>query len=276
MAGSWLALSGAMDAAVLELTQAGPGMAVVATGGYGRKQLCAFSDIDLMLVVAKPVDAAPPVFRALWDAGLAVGHAIRTPGEAAAAALERTDTLCSLLDMRLIGGDVAVFEQLQEAVARCTRLARLRQALASEEAERRRREPYHLQAVNVKSGRGGLRALQSLRWLALAEGRTDLPDLSAPEAGLLVARQAIHVAAGRRHDTLDYSLRRPAASAAGLSPDGFLRQTYQAVRAVDDAIDRAMEVSVAGPADGCSGRLAPGWDREDRPPIIPGRPRRLR
>ena len=128
--GSWVQLTAAMDRGVQALSQkvedfGPPRMAAVALGSYGRRQLCIHSDIDLMILVEEPVDTAPAVFRALWDAGLTVGHAVRTPAEAGTAAGERTDTLCSLLDARLVCGDAALFQNLQTAVDRTVRRSSL-------------------------------------------------------------------------------------------------------------------------------------------------------
>ncbi len=247
-----------MDAAVIEFTMAVDGMAAVAVGGYGREQLCLYSDIDLMLVVARRVNDAPPVFRALWDAGLAVGHAVRTPSEAMQAAAERTDTLCSLRDARLIGGDEEVFEALRAGIDRVTRPARLREALVAEELERRTREPYHAQALNLKSGRGGLRSIHMLRWLGTfdEELASAADGLQEVESRLLAARQALHGAAGRRQDVLDFSLRTPAASAAGMDTKAFLGEIYGAARIVDNSVTASLNVPAqAAEARSVGGRL---------------------
>ena len=236
-----------MDTAVLELSGAHPRMAVVALGGYGRSQLCVFSDIDLMLVVDRKPESAPPVFRALWDAGLSVGHAVRTPAEAMQGAIERVDTLCSLLDARYVGGSSDLFEQLVASVRKATRPGRLRHDLTDEERNRRIKEPHHLQAVNVKTGRGGLRTIQTLRWLA-GIGEIDDVDavwLDAVEERLLIARQALHVATGRSHDVLDFSLRQAAAEVAKVEVQSFLERVYATVREVDAYTTTALGAGTA-------------------------------
>jgi len=235
--GSWRDLSAAMDDAVLELTQPGHGLAAVALGGYGREQLCVHSDIDLMLLVASDPATVPPTFRALWDAGLVVGHTVRTPGQAGLAASERTDTMCSLLDARFVGGDEALFEALLCSVEDALRPAELRVALTQEELARREREPHHLQALNLKTGRGGLRALQAVAWLPGIDGDTSLdPTVHALSTQLLDTRQALHIAAGRAHDTLDFGLRHPTAAVAGIETNQLLYSAYRTARVVDGLV----------------------------------------
>jgi [protein-PII] uridylyltransferase len=255
--GSWVRLTTAMDRGVQALSQQvedfGPArMAAVALGSYGRRQLCIHSDIDLMILVEEPVDTAPAVFRALWDAGLTVGHAVRTPAEAGTAAGERTDTLCSLLDARLVCGDAALFQNLQTEVDRTVRRSSLTVALASEEADRRAREPHHLQAIDLKNGRGGLRTIHRMRWCDRGSGALD-----ADEERLLRARQALHRCAGREHDVMDFSLRRPAAAAVGLDAKEFLGQIYQSARTIDLAATDAFAelLSTAGNSPRSAGLL---------------------
>jgi len=237
--GSWVRLSTAMDQGVRALTQPGEGsaaprMAAIALGSYGRRQLCIHSDIDLMILVDEPVDTAPAVFRALWDAGLSVGHAVRTPAEAGVAATERIDTLCSLLDARLVAGDATLLLELQSVVERVVRRTPLAAVLAAEESERRAREPHHLQAIDLKNGRGGLRTIQAMRWCGRGSTSTD-----SDEQRLLRARQALHRCAGREHDAMDFSLRRPAAAAVGLDAKDFLGQVYESARTIDRAATTA-------------------------------------
>src|SRR5690606_19281828 len=141
------------DAAVRELAAgwAGSGLAVVAIGGYGRSELSPYSDVDLMLLHAKgdPSEAAAAVFRPLWDAGLRLGHSVRTVAEAAGAARERFDTFTTLLTSRLVAGDEELFDLLLAQVAAVTRARPLRRHLVIDERDRRRRNPYLAMAVDV-------------------------------------------------------------------------------------------------------------------------------
>lgn len=225
-----------MDEAVRRLCADHPAVAAVAVGGYGRRQLCIHSDIDLMLVVGSDDQPIPPVFRALWDAGLSVGHSVRTVAAIQQAARDRFETACSLLDARPICGDPQLIEDTNRTTRRLVRPRQVRAKLAGEEQERRRRTPHHLQAVDIKAGRGGLRCLQAVRWLIQLGEVTDerLPaELDRHETELLELRQALHAVGGRATERADVSLRTPAARWLGTTEDAFLARLLRSTRGVD-------------------------------------------
>ena len=79
------------------------GVALLAVGGYGRGQLCPASDLDLLLLHAKAIDARPiaeALWYPIWDAGVKLGHSVRTPKDALALASDDLDTATALLDVR--------------------------------------------------------------------------------------------------------------------------------------------------------------------------------
>ncbi|MDP8978631.1 MAG: nucleotidyltransferase domain-containing protein, partial [Actinomycetota bacterium] len=93
------------------------GLAVVALGSYARRQLCPKSDIDVLLLHdgwARP-DLEGVVQRLcypLWDAGLRVGHAVRTPRDTVRRAADRVDAATALVDRRLVAGDPGLADDL--------------------------------------------------------------------------------------------------------------------------------------------------------------------
>jgi hypothetical protein len=162
-------LTAALDADLASLLPRDGGrLALVAVGGYGRGELCLYSDVDLMLLHtgSVPARAVEQTFYPLWDAGLKVGHAVRSVREAVQAAREQFETLTALLDARLLAGDDDLFGELRHALGELLRRGRidLTGELAARERVRRQAEPYLLQELNIKDGRGGLRALQSMHW----------------------------------------------------------------------------------------------------------------
>jgi [protein-PII] uridylyltransferase len=189
-----------------------PGWALVATGGWGRREVCPYSDIDL-LVLAPPRDergAGELVERLcypLWDAGFKVGHAVRDP--ASAAELARTDlaTATALLDGRLVSGDRAaadeLFARIRRAVAPGGNPNEFVARLAEEKQRRHDRfgDSLYLLEPNLKQGIGGLRDLSTALWAAharwSARGTADLVAM-----GALSGRQA-----GVLGDALDFLLR---------------------------------------------------------------------
>ena len=191
-------------------------VALVAIGGYGRRELCPASDVDLLLLHAGlDQPALEQLVRAvvypLWDVGLTVGYAVRTRREAIAAT-DELDAATAMIDARLITGDRALATQVRSETLR--RLVRrpqrfLEQLLvADEERHARTSTPTETLEPDLKLGAGGLRDVQSLRWAAAALvgtpgleplvpagllGAPDIPRLRAAEEGLLAARVALHL-----------------------------------------------------------------------------------
>ena len=159
-------------------------IALVATGGYGRRQLCPFSDVDIALVTSHlDVGGLDQLLKAthrlivevLQDGlGLEVGYAYR-PVPGCAKLDHRTQT--ALLDARFAAGDQALFLALKQSLlASLDRLAYMQAKRAETEARRARfgDTPYHLEP-DVKNSAGGLRDLQSLRWMAAARFGVEVP-----------------------------------------------------------------------------------------------------
>src|SRR5438128_10355945 len=84
------------------------GLALVAVGGYGRAELCPQSDIDVVLLHDERADVATVADRVwypVWDAGLTLGHSVRTVRQTLALAHSDLDTATSLLSVRHLAGD---------------------------------------------------------------------------------------------------------------------------------------------------------------------------
>ncbi|MFP3914213.1 MAG: HD domain-containing protein [Actinomycetota bacterium] len=241
------ALSAAMDGAVRDLADGlpSPSLAVVAVGGYGRAELSPYSDIDLMVLHDRedPAEAAAAIFRPLWDAGLRLGHSVRTVDEAARAARERFDTFTTLLTSRLVAGDEELFDLLLAEVGTVIRARPLRRYLVGEELERRRRDPYLAMAVDVKAGRGGLRTLHGFEWERRREaliGRFSPQPAPAEEAAretLLRVRNALHATSGRPQDIFTHELREQVARWLGEDAFGIARELVEAMHTVDSLAD---------------------------------------
>lgn len=199
---------------------------VVAVGGYGRRELCPGSDIDLLLV-HDDLDAdalsvlAKAVFHPLWDAGLKLGNAVRSTGQLVGDALAELDTATALLDGRVVAGDERRFldgrGRLVERLAAKPR--GFLPDLAAADAARRTRAGDAAEQLepDLKNGAGGLRDVQSLRWAAAAVvgevgldalapdghiGATDAGRLHAAEDELLALRVALHLESGTATDRL--------------------------------------------------------------------------
>jgi [protein-PII] uridylyltransferase len=235
-------------------------VAVVALGSYARRELCRSSDIDLLLLHDgwDPPDLERLV-RALcyplWDAGLSVGHAVRTVREAIRAAGDRIDTATALTDRRLVAGDQGLLDDLGSRTTRWLRRngGAVLDQLATADGDRHARAgawPGMLEP-DLKEGAGGLRDLHSLRWAAacvLGEvgldplvgarylGALDRRDLAAAGTTLLAARCALHLVLGSRAsagvDRLRLDLQDEVAARLGMDGDDLLRQVGLAARTV--------------------------------------------
>ncbi|MGZ9083556.1 MAG: [protein-PII] uridylyltransferase family protein, partial [Rhodoplanes sp.] len=157
-------------------TSAGAGMAVAATGGYGRAELFPFSDIDLMFLL--PEQSARNreniiefVLYMLWDMGLKVGHATRTVGDCVDLARRDLTIRTSLLESRWLWGSQRLYREferrfLTDVVAR-TGPAFVESKLAERDARHARMgDSRYVLEPNIKEGKGGLRDLQTLFWIA--------------------------------------------------------------------------------------------------------------
>src|SRR5215471_16894006 len=98
--------------------------AVLAVGGYGRRQLFPYSDIDVLLLfaneraVAEAKDAIAAFLQELWDARLRMSHSVRTPAECTEVHDSNTELNVSLLDQRYLAGDRTLYAKLVEKLPR--------------------------------------------------------------------------------------------------------------------------------------------------------------
>jgi [protein-PII] uridylyltransferase len=160
-------------------------LALVALGGYGRRQSAPFSDVDLMLLHSGlEAPALAPLVRrftnSVFDAGMQLGSSLRSAEEAIS--LARTDgVICSsLIDNRLIAGSQALHEHFRDLFDRMVRKRSkaVCKSFCDARAEERNQygESLYLLEPHVKRSRGGLRDIHLLRWIGFAElGESD-PD----------------------------------------------------------------------------------------------------
>ncbi len=246
------------------------GIALVALGGYGRRELSLQSDLDVLLLhdssheVAGIADA---IWYPIWDLGVKLGHAVRTPKEAVALAADDLDSATAMLQARHLVGDAELTQQLCDKVEDLwsKRAKRFLPQLAEKVRERHERagEVAFLLEPDLKEGRGGLRDVQSLHWAARArpmlwEG--DDRALADAYDVLLDARVELHRRTGRPGDVLALQEQDGVAEAVGADDaDDLMRRLASAARTIayrSDDTWRRIESSLRGPI----GRLA----RRDR------------
>ncbi|MHB1000388.1 MAG: [protein-PII] uridylyltransferase family protein [Armatimonadota bacterium] len=159
----------------IELDNVSSGVSIIATGGYGRREMSPMSDIDITFIVADEDDPRVDLlvkraYRFLMDvllngAGLKVGYAYRQISDCQDLPLE---THTALLDARHITGSTLLFDKFYTAILRAITPA----AFILGHLEQRRivsaqwgSSPYRVEP-NVKEGSGGQRDLQAARWMA--------------------------------------------------------------------------------------------------------------
>jgi [protein-PII] uridylyltransferase len=151
-------------------------MAVVSTGGYGRGLMAPESDIDLLFILPYKQTAwgeqvAEVILYCLWDMGLKVGHATRSVDESIRQARGDMTIRTAILETRFLTGDQALYDELvkrfDSEVVQGTAAEFVTAKLAErEERHRRGGQSRYLVEPNVKDGKGGLRDLHTLFWIA--------------------------------------------------------------------------------------------------------------
>ncbi len=262
---------------------------VCAVGGYGRREMSVHSDVDLLVLHREPLTAAvghvaEQVQYALWDAGLAVGCAIRTADETGGLAREDATVATAILETRWLAGEPGMLALLRDEVERQV----LTDAAGFIEGQRDLRDERHakfgeslyLLQPNLKEGAGGLRDYHSARWAM----RVAHPEASAIEdfgrLGLLTiaelrefeealdflwwVRNELHLVHGRRTDQMSFAHQEEVARAfgfideagEGLPVEQFMGRYYRHARVVanlsslvvDQCLARASPKSNRNPA----------------------------
>jgi [protein-PII] uridylyltransferase len=208
--------------------------AIIALGGYGRKEQCLHSDVDVLLLFKKKIpDEAKAlvqeIFYPLWDIGLEVAHATRSLKECATLASQDFEVLTSLLDARFLCGISSLYSELmgrlRDKVLRRQGSAYLAW-LAQRNRERHSRygDSTYLLEPNLKEGLGGLRDYHAMLWMGraayhIAEPRDlefsghlshdEFESLSEALSFVKTVRNWLHYLSGRKCDQLyfEYQVR---------------------------------------------------------------------
>ena len=182
-------------------------MAIVAQGGYGRGMLAPGSDIDLLFLLPYKQTAwgesvAEYMLYLLWDLGFKVGHATRTIDQCVRLSRSDMTIRTALLDARLILGDEVLFAEFQRRFREDVLKTSVRPFVDAKLAEQNARharagDSRYLVEPNIKDGKGGLRDLHTLHWLA----KYLYPDTAEEEfveAGVFTASRVSAASAAAR------------------------------------------------------------------------------
>ena len=248
-------------------------IAVIALGGYGRREFYPYSDIDLLLLhdwwSKKSMQAvAEALLYPLWDEGFEVGHSVRGVKDAVQFALDDFHFQVALLDARLIAGSPALFDELRTRYVKKIFDGRRHDFVRTMEAfklERWQKYGSHtyLLEPHIKEGKGGLRDIQAMSWVA--KGVFGLQDLDAVQSsGMLEAanrtafedawsmlvkiRNRLHLLCRRKNDHLIFEFQQETAAAFDYRDKGgmlgvehFMRDVYSHLQTISVVTDLFFE-----------------------------------
>jgi [protein-PII] uridylyltransferase len=238
--------------------QVAGGVALIAIGGYGRRHLCPYSDIDLLVLFGEPVGDAGQRFlrqllHPLWDAGFVVGHQVREAAELGDLGVDNPEFLLALVDARLVTGAPQLFHRLHDAFDQPATRAHVLEAL--EPLMEARHDQfngtlYQLEP-DVKDAPGALRDIAAGRIIAavsdpaVLERQGDAATLANAEDFLLRIRALLHLDRRRNDNLLSHELQERVAGQLGY-PGASPRQQVEALmadyfghaRAVTRVLDR--------------------------------------
>ncbi len=207
-------------------------VALIAVGGYGRRELAPFSDLDVLLVhrgVKNIDEIASLMWYPIWDAGLKLGHAVRTPKETLQICATDLDTATALVTARHLAGSELL---AQEVIGSARDAWRQRGRTWLVNLHERMQERYvtsgevaFLLEPNIKESLGGLRDIHAL-WWAIEAGLVltsqDADALKKCNETLLQVRVALHQHTNRVGDVLHLEEQIPVAAALEYTNDDAL------------------------------------------------------
>lgn len=225
------------------------GLALVAVGGFGRRELFPYSDVDLLFLAASEKDIPPKetlsgFLQKLWDSSLRPSHSVHPLTDCATEQTGNTEFTISLLDHRFLAGDKELYQQLEQKFAhfrsrRGPTLAKQLALLAEDRRSKFQNTIYHLEP-NVKETPGGLRDLQTVRWLYLLDPHGNLQDLAPAFEFLSGIRWRLHESAKRDQNVMSFEMQ----DMLSEYPDVLMRDYFRHARVVDRAARHAMEATV--------------------------------
>ncbi len=251
------------------------GASLHAVGGYGRGELFPQSDIDLLVLAddeaqARHAEALSRFLAVLWDAGLQASQAVRSVAQCIEAADDQT-VLTALMESRALVADADATEALRAAISP-GRIWSARDYFNAKREEQARRHARYGDTSdnlepNIKDGPGGLRDIQTLRWMAqrmlgsgnlesmLAFGQigaVEFDTLERERKALSRLRFGLHLVAGRREERLRFDYQKLLAARLGHTDDadnlaveqmmqGFYRSAGRVLRINDRLLQRFEE-----------------------------------
>src|SRR5205085_8117127 len=256
-------------------------LTVLALGGYGRRELNPFSDVDIMFLHEKSRGNISPyaaqvieqILYLLCDVGCKVGHSTRSIAEAVELANKDMLTKTAMLESRSLAGDRELAARFRTAFRQHCVRRHVREYIAlrmQDQAARHAKfgNSVYVQEPNLKSGCGGLRDYQNLLWMSyFKEGalttthlvgkdwlsESDRRRIEAAYDFLLRLRTDLHYATGRATDTLHFTIQDQIAQRLGYSQkrgslrnEALMKDYYEHTRNIFRVTERITELFASG------------------------------
>ena len=246
------------------------GSALLAIGGYGRGELFPHSDVDVIILLPRPLlDAASAASRGaierfiglMWDTGLEVGQSVRTIDECDADMRNDVVVRTSLLERRLLAGSPALYARFCRRFDATLDVRGFYEAKMLEQQQRHIRyqdTAYNLEP-NLKESPGGRRDVQTILWIARAAGLgtswaeladhglmtlAEARDISRDERLIDDLRIRLHYLAGRREDRLVFDVQTALARELGLADTPNRRASEQLMQRYYRAAKSIRQINV--------------------------------
>jgi [protein-PII] uridylyltransferase len=242
------------DARVIEAWQAKLSIplsaaSLLAVGGFGRRELFPFSDVDILVLLPDGVDLEScrgPVgafVQQIWDAGLRLSHSVRNVSECLALHDGNFELTTSLLDRRFLCGSSGAWAEMERGWpafirSRGKELARNLAALTRERHAKSHNTVFQLEP-NIKESPGGLRDLHVIHWLGGLLSTPDPFDTDGHMAFLAPLRIFLHERASRDQNVLDFE----AQEQIGRQPAELMREYYRHARAILAEARRRLQIA---------------------------------
>ena len=233
--------------ATIQESKAGQGLfkskipfALVAVGGYGRKELCLYSDIDILILFNKKIPGSAKhlteeIFYPLWDLGMDLGYGVRTIKDCISLSRDDFEVLTSLMDARFLCGDSLLYLNLIEDLEK--KVINKKSTVFGrwlEDLDKIRMNTFgdasHLLEPNLKEGIGGLRDYHHILWMAKAFfnirdskeleylGKLtykEYQELEERVKFIIFIRNHLHLLSGRKNDRLSFEYQEKIAGRLG-------------------------------------------------------------
>ena len=238
-----------------------PGVAMLAVGGFGRRELFPFSDVDVLILIERESQAAvirnalSEFVRLLWDAGLRLSHSVRTVAECAEIHEGNIELSISLLDRRMLAGSPDLYAKLESKLPvfferQARSLTRHLCQLARERHEKFQGTFYHLEP-NVKETPGGLRDLHLIHWLGeLRAVDREVADRLVPPAKFMHSlRCFLHYQTRRDQNLLSFDAQEALTTQSYISfrePADLMREYFRNARVIYKEARRTLDLNERG------------------------------